>query len=98
RAQNGGDDAGPGAAVAGRHDVFQAAQGAEEPQRLERAADAQRRDGVGFHAADVAAVEPDAAFVGPVNAGDDVEHRRLAGAVGPVQAGDGAALHVKVQV
>jgi hypothetical protein len=59
-----------------------------QPHVLEGAAHPQRRALVDLEPGDVAALEPHAALVGPVEAGDDVEGRRLAGAVGADDADD----------
>ena len=53
-------------------------------------------DPVGRDALEALAVEGPVARVGAVEAGEQVEERRLAGAVGPDQAGDHAALDLDV--
>ena len=60
----------------------------EEHDVLERARDAEPDDRCARLAQEVLAVEDDAAGVRLVEARDDVERRRLAGAVRPDQPGD----------
>ena len=62
----------------------------EEAEVLEGAADAGVDDGLGREAIERAALEGDGAFLGPEEAGDDVEDGGLAGAVGADEAGDEA--------
>ena len=57
-----------------------------------------RRDLVRLQADDALAVERDVALVRPVDAGDQVEERRLAGAVRPDHADDLALVDVQVEV
>ena len=71
---------------------------AEEPDVLERAADAERRDLVLREPGDVAPVEDDLARRRRVGAGEHVEERRLAGAVRADQARDRAAREPEVDV
>ena len=71
------------------HQVVEGGHAAEQGDVLERAADALERRLVRAHVAAALALVGDRAFLGPVEAVDDVEHRRLAGAVG---ADDGADL------
>ncbi len=70
----------------------------EQLDVLEGARDAQRRDRVRRLRDQVLAVEADAAGGRRVDAADQVEHRRLAGAVGADQREDLAALHVEADV
>ena len=77
-----------GLEVLGGEEVLPHGGALDQPDILERAAHPQGGAFVDLGARDVAALEPDAALVGPVEAGDDVERRRLAGAVGPDDADD----------
>src|SRR5438046_514955 len=61
---------------------------AEEPDVLERPADAERGDLIGTETDERAALPRHGAGVGGVEAGEDVEQRRLAGAVGADDRGD----------
>jgi hypothetical protein len=85
-------------AVGRRHDVLLDRHVQEEAQRLERARHAELRDPVRRQAHEVAAGEEDLAPVGPVDARDHVEERRLAGAVGADHADDLAFAHDEVEV
>src|SRR5438552_4912208 len=67
----------------GRLDIREDGQLREDIGSLERAADAHAAELVRRHAGDVAPVEGDPARVAAEVAGDQVEERRLAGAVGP---------------
>ena len=58
----------------------------QDAQVLERPADAETGDAVGPHADDGAALETDFSLGRRDEAADQVEQRRLAGAVGPDQA------------
>src|SRR5690242_12241571 len=71
-------------------DVLEDAEAVERPHDLEGAAHARVADLVRAQARDGAAVERDAAGGRDMNAGDQVEDRRLAGAVGPDQGMDRA--------
>src|SRR5262249_42891755 len=70
----------------------------EEPQRLERPRDALARDLVRRKPDDRLAVEEDVALVRLVDAGDQVEERRLAGAVRADHAHDLVLVHVEVEL
>ena len=76
--------------VAAEHEVVEHGQAAEQRDVLERARDAQRRNRARALAGDVAAFQGDAPAVGPVEAGDHVEQRGLAGAVGADDREDAA--------
>ena len=82
----------------GRHDVLLHRHVQEQPQRLERARDPARGDLVRLEAEQRLALEPDVAGVGLVDAGDEVEERRLAGAVRPDHADDLALVDVQVEL
>src|SRR5690606_13938236 len=82
RPQERADDARAGAAVHADDDVVDEREVAEEPARLEGARDPRRGNPVGGPPRDVAAVEAHRAGTLPVDARDQVEQRRLAGAVG----------------
>ena len=71
-------------------DVLEHAEIAERAGDLEGAGDAELGDAVGRHAGDALVLEPDLAGGRRQVAGDQVEHRRLAGAVGADDAGDRA--------
>ena len=86
------------AAVRRGHDVLLDAHVQEQPERLERARDAAVRDLVRREPDDALAVEQDVAGVGLVDAGDEVEERRLAGAVRADDAHDLALVHLQVQI
>ena len=67
----------------GQHDVFQGREAAEQVERLENVADVFRPEAVALglgHEGDVPIVDPHFAAVGPGDAGDDVQQRRLAAA------------------
>src|SRR5207247_5352515 len=66
----------------GDGDVLGDGEGGEDPRVLEGATEAVRRPPVGTPAGDVDAAEEDAAGVRRQQSGDQVEDRRLAGAVG----------------
>ena len=70
----------------------------EQLEPLERAGDAEPGPLVRVEPADVAAVEQDPARGRRLQAGDDVEQRRLARAVRPDQTGDLAGARVEVDV
>src|SRR5712671_6059014 len=72
-----------------RHDVVERAHAAKQRDVLERAGDAAARRLIGPHRAARAPLEGDAPVLRTVEAVDDVEHGRLAGAV---RADDGADL------
>src|SRR6185503_968936 len=71
-----------------QEDVLEHRERAEEREVLERAADAERGDGVGRQFEERSSAEEDVASAGIVKAAQAVEERRLAGAVGPDQADD----------
>ena len=76
------------------HDVLEHGHVVEQLQVLERAADAEHRDvACGSSAPIVASAETDGAVVERLIAADEVEQRRLAGAVGADQCGDRARRH-----
>ena len=85
--------AGMPARVGADEDVLEDGHRREELDVLERARDAPAHDLVRRRAEQALAVERDLARLGPVEARDDVEGGRLAGAVGADQAGDLALLH-----
>ncbi len=70
------------------HHVFLDRHFLEGFQLLEGAADAETVDLVRSEAEKRAPLEADAALIGCLEAGDQVEERRLAGAVGPDQTQD----------
>jgi hypothetical protein len=67
--------------------VLARGEAAERFEALERARDAEPRPPVGPAPGDIGAVEPHATTAGRLQAGDDVEERRLAGAVRPDEPG-----------
>ena len=71
------------------HDVFQRGFVAEEPDVLEGPGHARPADPVRREALHAVALEQDVAFLGVVEAADDVEGRGLARAVGADEPGDG---------
>ena len=72
-------------------DVLVRAQAAERPRHLERAADCARGDLVRPQALDALAPEVNLALVGAIQSGQQVDRRRLAGAVRTDQAANLAA-------
>ena len=80
----------------GQHHVLDHGEPGQRLGELEGAHHAHAGDPVGRLAADRPALEGPRAGVGLVEAGEQVEERRLAGAVGPDQRGDRAALHLEV--
>ena len=81
----------------GRHlDVLEAREPREQPHVLKRPHDACRRELGGSPRRDVASVEMDRARRRPLEAREDVDERRLAGAVGPDQTEDLAAAHGEI--
>ena len=70
----------------------------EEPDVLEGAADAQRRDLVGAQSHEGDATEPDGALLRHVEPGEDVEEGGLARAVGADDGRDPALLELEVHV
>jgi hypothetical protein len=83
--------------VGSRLDVLLDGHVEEEPQRLERARDAELGDPVRLEPDDVPPVEEDVAAVGRVDPGDEVEERRLPGAVGADHAHDLALVDPEVE-
>src|SRR5882757_4575357 len=92
----GGDEARRGAVMQSRHEVFQHRHAAKQLRGLEGAAEPEPRDGARLAPDDGHAIEQHVALVRGVNAGDDVEHRRLARPVGADQAADLAGLDIEV--
>ena len=90
-----GGPGGRGAQEGAHHHVLPHGHAAEGAELLEGAADAATVDLIGPEARDGLAGEADVAAVGPVEAGDDVEERRLAGAVRPDDPHDLAGGHVE---
>src|SRR5712691_2300763 len=87
---------GGGPVAAGHHQqVLERGQLGEDARHLERAAHALHRDLPRFQSVDALAPEEDAAGVAPLEAGDAVEERRLAGAVGTDEAVDPAGLEAQ---
>src|SRR5262249_18420171 len=80
---------------ASRHDVVERGHVAEQRNVLESARDAAARRLVGPHASTRPALEGDTALLRMVEAVDDVEHRRLAGAVRADDGADLALAHVE---
>ena len=83
------------------HDVFERGKIADQMELLEDQADLVAADlgqVRGALAADVGAVEDDAAFRGRVHAADDVQHRRLAGAGRPHDGQPLAFVHRQVDM
>jgi hypothetical protein len=80
------------------HDVVEGAHALEQRDVLEGAGDALPRDLVGAHRFALLAAEPDLALLRVVEAVDDVEHRRLAGAVRADDGADLALMHVEGDV
>ena len=97
RAQHRAEDAGLRVPVRGRHHVLAHGHVEEQPQRLERAGDPAARDLVRLEALDARAGEDDVAAGRLVHARDEVEQRRLAGAVRADHADDLALVDVQVE-
>src|SRR5262249_40606533 len=72
-------------------DVVDRGEAVERPNVLERARDPARAPAMGRQRGDVLAAQADASPVGTHGAGDQVEERRLAGAVRPHDPDDGAS-------
>ena len=85
-------------AVRGRHHVLAHAHVEEQPQRLERAGDPALRDLVRLESLDALAGEHDVSVGRLVDAGDQVEERRLPGAVRADHADDLALVDVEVEI
>ena len=98
RMQHGADRPRLGARMLADEDVLQYRHVAEEAQVLERARDPALDDEVRRQTGDVLAEEQDVPAVGRVHAGDQVEERRLAGAVRADQGDDAAGLDAEVHV
>ena len=62
---------------------------------MEGAGDTEAADAIGPQAGDVAAVQEDATGVGRLEAGDQIEQRRFAGAVRTNDADDLALVHIE---
>ncbi len=98
RAQHDPEHAALRAAVPAHHDVLQRRHLVEEADVLEGARDAQPGDLRREHAGDLATLEADGARRGPVDAGDGVEQRGLAGPVGADQPDDLVLVGVEVDL
>src|SRR6056297_2535753 len=83
---------------AARHHVVEHAHPLEKRDVLEGARDALPRDLVGLHVGALLALVPDLALLRVVEAADDVEHRRLAGAVGADDRADLTLADVEADV
>src|SRR5690606_23278863 len=70
----------------------------KEADVLEGARDAEGGDGMGLPALDGLTVEADCSRGGGVHAGDEIEHRGLAGAVGADESEQFPVFYVQVQV
>ena len=79
-------------------DVVQDREVLKQADILERPGNPRVVDGDRRMAFDVFAVQPDRAAVRAVNAGDDIERRRLARAVGTDQAGKFAAVQREIEI
>ena len=84
-------------AVGRRHDVLADGHVEEQAKRLERPRDPLARDQCGSRPGDALAREDDVALRRLVDAGDEVEERRLAGAVRADHADDLALVDVEVE-
>ena len=96
--QPGGDEARPRARMSAERDVVEQAHVRAQLDVLERARHAEPRDVPLRLPGHVVAEELHAAGGHRQRAGDEVEHRRLAGAVGTDQADDLARAHVEADV
>ena len=96
--QPGADEPRPGEVVAAEHQVLLHRRRGEERDVLEGAGHAEAGDRVRRQADEVAVAEAHRAGGGPVDAGQDVEHRRLAGAVGADQRVDRPGLNLEGDV
>src|SRR6185295_12640024 len=85
-------------AVLRRHDVLLDRHVQKETQRLECAGDSALGDLVRGDTDEILPVELDFARVGPVDAGDEIEERRLAGAVRADHADDLVLLDDEIEV
>ena len=97
-AQHRAEDPGLRVAVRRGHHVLAHGHVQEQPQSLERPRDAALRDAVRAEPLDRLALEQDVAVGGLVDARDEVEERRLPGAVRPDGADDLALVDVQVEV
>jgi len=95
QAQRVGEKAGRRAAVASHLDVVDDRHAIKQRHVLERAADADARNGMTRLTQDRAALEQDVASVGHVEAGKAVEERGLAGAIGADETDNLARRHVE---
>jgi len=86
-----------GMAVRGRHHVLLDGHVQEQAQGLEGASDPEPGDLVRLHAGDAPSREADVAFIGVVDAGDQVEECRLSSPVGPDHADDLALVDMKIE-
>src|SRR5262249_32477537 len=84
--------------AAAGHDVVERAHALEQRDVLERARDAAARRRVGAHLLARLAAEGDAALLRMIEAVDDVEERRLSGAVRPDDGADFALANVEGDV
>ncbi len=96
-AEHAGEQPGPAPAVLADHGVLQHGHVREQVDGLERPGDAEPGDLRGLQRHDALPLEPHVAVVGPVQAGDGVEQRRLARPVRTDHADDLAQLHLEVQ-
>ena len=94
--ENGVGERLPTAEVPSRHDVLEHAQIGKEADVLERAGDAEARDLAWLASIDASAFEEHLALGRVVDTGQQVEDRRLSGAVGTDESVQGAAFHFKV--
>src|SRR5690606_7032261 len=90
-----GQHAGLHAQVAARHDVVQHAHALEQGQVLEGARNAHFGGAARIHPGELLFLQQDAAFLGRIDAVDDVQHRALAGAVGADDGADLVLAHVE---
>ena len=81
-----------------KHDVLARRHAGEDADELKRACDAGAADLERARADDLLALEVDRSGVGRQLAGDQVEHRRLAGAVRADQAGDAAGRDIEGKI
>ena len=86
------------AVLCGGHDVLQHRGAPEEPQVLEGSGDSEPVHLIRRHGRDVLVPEPDASRRRIVDAGDDVEDRRLSGSVGADDAGQGVVHDAEAHV
>jgi hypothetical protein len=98
RAHDRAEDARARVRPRGRHDVLLHRHVQEQAERLERACDPARGDLVRLEPEQRLVLEEDVAVVRPVHAGDEVEERRLAGAVRADDADDLTLGDVQVEI